>query len=73
MAEYDLIPLDDNIAFHSYFNCPPYEEICGENVYNFCPYNCNDNGVCINGKCECLSGMSENYCAYSIIQSDGVV
>ncbi|EAS04337.2 EGF-like domain protein (macronuclear) [Tetrahymena thermophila SB210] len=45
-----------------YIICPSnFEQFCQQNIEQ-CINNCSQNGLCINGKCECYPGYSGDYC-----------
>lgn len=47
--------------------CPAYHELCSTAVVSVlgqCPYSCNFNGDCVDGKCRCLLGYHGHDCRH---------
>jgi hypothetical protein len=42
--------------------CPPYEEVC----FGQCPFQCNDNGNCIDEVCQCYPEFTGQYCQTNV-------
>lgn len=53
--------------------CPDFNDFKKEFDKNNCPYNCNFNGVCVEGECDCYAGWNPNDdCASRLGNSSGV-
>ncbi|KAL4454218.1 hypothetical protein ABPG74_012175 [Tetrahymena malaccensis] len=52
----------NSVQNKGYIICPSnFQQFCQQNIQQ-CPNNCSKNGLCINGKCECYSGYSGDFC-----------
>eukprot|EP00873_Tetraselmis_striata_P014951 jgi/Tetstr1/435215/TSEL_024134.t1 len=64
----DLSTLGTNIVEGTIGPCPRPQDIC---AFTGCPSNCNGNGACVGGKCQCYLGYSGWSCEHSVCGATG--
>lgn len=63
----------DGVVYLDSIRCPDLKDFEEQLGYNKCPYQCNFNGTCVNGVCDCYAGYNqEDNCASRLNNSQNI-
>ena len=60
VSKIDFVYSEDGKRYSESLRCPDFYKFKKQFKNTSCPYNCNFNGICVEGVCECYAGWNAN-------------